>query len=122
MNIRRATTEMGTFDYLAEDFFIAGVLQWDVAWEREVLRGVRSHLPAEGPCNIIDVGAHVGTHTIPYARWALGRGVVSAFEPQEVMADLLCRNVEANGCSANVEVFRIAAGHVDGVEVSMENV
>ncbi len=122
MNIRRATTEMGTFDYLAEDFFIAGALRQGFAWELNVLRGVLAHLPAEGPCNVIDVGAHVGTHTIPYARRVQGRGIVYAFEPQEFMADLLCRNVVVNGCSASVEVFRFAAGHVNGVEVSMEDV
>jgi hypothetical protein len=38
------------------------------------------------------------------------------------MAELLCRNAEVNKCSASVEVFRFAAGHIDGVEVSLEDV
>jgi hypothetical protein len=38
MNIRQATTEMGTFSYLAEDFFIAAALDNGLAWERDVLR------------------------------------------------------------------------------------
>jgi hypothetical protein len=37
------------------------------------------------------------------------------------MAELLCRNIEVNNCSASVKVFRFAAGHVDGVEVSLED-
>jgi FkbM family methyltransferase len=122
MNIRQATTEMGTFYYLAEDFFIAGALDHGFAWELGVLHGALAHLPAEGPCNVIDVGAHVGLHTIPYARRVQGRGLVYAFEPHPLMAELLCRNAEVNKCSASVEVFRFAAGHIDGVEVSLEDV
>ena len=122
MTIRQATTALGTFYYLAEDYFIADELARGRAWEQSVVQSVLAHLPAEKPCNVIDVGAHIGLHTIPYARRVQGRGRVHAFEPQALMADLLCRNVEANNCSAAVEVFRFAAGHVDGVEVSLADV
>jgi FkbM family methyltransferase len=122
MNIRQATTEMGRFYYLAEDFFIAAALDRGFAWELGVLHRVLAHLPAEGPCSVIDVGAHVGLHTVPYAQRAQGRGLVYAFEPHAVMADLLCRNAEVNKCSASVALFRFAAGHVDGVEVSLDDV
>jgi FkbM family methyltransferase len=122
MKIEQATTEMGAFYYVAEDEYIAGALRQGVAWESDVLRIIHQHLPAAGPCNVIDVGAHVGTHTVPYSRWVRGRGRVYAFEPQALMADLLCRNVEQNGCGASVEILRFAAGHLDGVEISMENV
>jgi len=120
--IRRATTELGTFYHIAEDFYIASVLEYGVAWERETLEVVRHLLPVRGPCNVVDVGAHIGTHAVPYARWVRGRGRVYAFEPQPVMAALLRRNLEMNGCVADVEIFQSAAGHQDGLEVSMENV
>ena len=122
MTIRRAFTELGTFDYVAEDFYIAGVLVHGVAWERQLLEVLRHLLPPQGPCNIIDVGAHVGTHAIPYARWMRGRGHVYAFEPQPMMASLLRRNLETNGCIADADIFQVAAGHQDGLEVSLENV
>jgi FkbM family methyltransferase len=122
MTIRQATTELGTFFYLAEDFFIAAELDRGLAWEASVLQTVLAHLPAEGPRNIIDVGAHIGLYTIPCVNRVQGHGRVYAFEPHAPIADLLCRNVEANRCSAGVEVFRFAAGHVDGVEVSLEDV
>ena len=121
MTIRQATTEVGAFFYLAEDFFIAAELDRGLAWELSVLQTALAHLPAEGPCHIIDVGAHIGLYTIPCARRVQGRGRVHAFEPHAFMADLLCRNVEANNCSAGVEVFRCAAGHVDGVDVSLDD-
>jgi FkbM family methyltransferase len=122
MTIRQATTEMGRFYYLAEDFFIAAELDRGLAWEMSVVQAALAHLPATGPCNVIDVGAHVGSHTIPYARRVQGRGLVHAFEPQAAMADLLCRNAEVNACSAGVAVLRCAAGHVDRVEVSLADV
>lgn len=122
MTIRQATTALGTFYYVAEDFYIAGVLDQGVAWERQLLEFVRHLLPLHCPCNVIDVGAHVGTHAIPYARWMRGRGRVYAFEPQPMMVALLRRNLETNGCIADVEIFEAAAGHQDGVEVSLENI
>lgn len=122
MNIRQVTTERGMFFYFAEDYYIAYALDHGFAWESEVLHGVLAHLPTEGRCNIIDIGAHVGLHTIPYAQWVKGRGRVYAFEPQAIMAELLCRNLEANNCTEGVEVFRFAAEHVDGVEVSLDDV
>jgi FkbM family methyltransferase len=122
MTIRQATTEFGRFFYLAEDCFIAAELDRGAAWELNVVQNVLAQLPADGPCNVVDVGAHVGLHAIPYARRAQGRGRVYAFEPQARMADLLCRNAEVNDCSAGVEIFRRAAGHVDGAEVSLEDV
>jgi FkbM family methyltransferase len=121
MNIRQATNEMGMFYYLAEDFYIAYALDHGFAWESDVLNSVLARLPTEGDCNVIDVGAHVGLHSVPYAQWVKGHGVVYAFEPQAIMAELLCRNLEANNCTANVEVLRFAAGHVDGMEVSLED-
>jgi len=122
MNIRQATTEMGTFFYLAEDFFIAATLDDGFAWELGVLYGVLAHLPAQGPCNVVDVGAHVGLHAIPYAHRVEGRGRVYAFEPHAVMAELLGRNAEVNECSAGIEILHFAAGHIDGIEASLDDV
>jgi len=121
MTIERATTEMGNFYYLAEDAFIGGALRRGIAWEQDVVRAVQRLLPKEGPCNVIDVGAHVGTLAVPFARSVAGRGCVYAFEPQAIMAELLARNLELNGCQG-VHIFPYAVGHVDGIEVSMERV
>jgi FkbM family methyltransferase len=122
MTIGCAMTEMGTFFYLEEDVYIAGDLRAGLAWERDVLRLVQARLPTTGPCNVVDVGAHVGTHAIPYARWVRRRGRVWAFEPQSVMADLLRRNADANGCAGEVTVLPFALGHADGARVHLDGV
>lgn len=113
---------MGTFYFLREDSFVGGYLADGVAWERNVLVSILRRIPPRGRCNVVDVGAHIGTHAIPYARAVRHRGNVHAFEPQAVMVDLLRRNVEVNDCTAEVVVHPHALGHVDGIEVSMHDV
>src|ERR1700688_3042448 len=46
--------------------------------------------------NVLDIGAHVGTQTIPLARKIGPSGLVVAFEPQRVLHQLLSANVSLN--------------------------
>jgi FkbM family methyltransferase len=46
---------------------------------------------------VLDVGAHVGTHTVFLARCVGAAGRVLAFEPQRPLFELLCANVALNG-------------------------
>ena len=57
---------------------------------------------------VIDVGANIGTHTIPYARAA---DVVYAFEPQKDCYNLLCANLVLNGIR-NVETINAGLGAI----------
>lgn len=59
---------------------------------------------------ILDVGAHCGMHTIPYA--FMNKNVeIYSFEPQTRMFDLLEWNVEANKFRNRVHIYRAAIGH-----------
>lgn len=61
----------------------------------------------------VDVGAHVGYHTL-CARRAVGeRGLVVAVEPQPCNCDRLMRNAQLNGFS-NIVVIAAAAGAASG--------
>ena len=53
--------------------------------------------------NIIEVGAHIGTHTIPLSK--LTQGYVFAFEMQRFIHQLLCTNITLNGVG-NIITFR----------------
>lgn len=44
----------------------------------------------------VDVGANIGTHTIPMAKKIGPSGVVIAFEPQRLVFQILCANIVAN--------------------------
>lgn len=58
---------------------------------------------------VIEVGAHVGTLTVPLARKVGPSGKVIAYEPQNLMHDYLKRNVESNGLG-NVSIWQDAIG------------
>ena len=62
------------------------------------------------PGNVIEVGSHIGTHTVPLARELSGSPYfVTALEPQRVIFQLLCANVALNGLT-NVHAYQSAAG------------
>lgn len=61
----------------------------------------------------LDIGAHIGTHTIALSR-AVGKdGLVIAFEPQEKICRELCMNMRLNNCT-NVIPVHCALGERNG--------
>lgn len=60
---------------------------------------------------VVDVGAHVGTFTVPFARKA---AFVYAIEPTESSRKLLEENVERNGVTDKVSVLGVAASSAEG--------
>ena len=58
---------------------------------------------------VIDAGAHIGTHTLAFARLAGPQGRVYAFEPQRKIYRELVYNLRLNG-AANVVPLRFALG------------
>lgn len=61
----------------------------------------------------IDIGANIGTVTLPLARHVGERGRVLAFEPQRIVFQYLCANVALNGLT-NVETIWAALGAAVG--------
>ena len=59
---------------------------------------------------VIDVGAHIGTYTIPIARAVGPAGTVIAIEPVEEHYALLRRNLERNGLVTRVQTIPALAG------------
>jgi FkbM family methyltransferase len=57
---------------------------------------------------VLDIGAHIGSFTIPLARAVWPDGVVVAFEPNDFTSEVLEINVELNDLSRVVEVEHIA--------------
>ena len=63
----------------------------------------------------LEIGAHIGTLTLP-AAFAVGpEGAVHAFEPVPRLAALLRRNLETNGVAARVRIVEAAAGKAPGI-------
>ena len=62
---------------------------------------------------VVDVGAHIGAHTLAFARLVGGRGRVFAFEPQRMVAQVLAANVALNSLT-NVHTYHLGVGAEDG--------
>jgi FkbM family methyltransferase len=78
-------------------------------YELDLLENMRARLHAGGLC--VDVGAHLGNHTIFLAKICGMR--VLAFEPQPDIYRLLVKHVELNGVADRVQTFNMALGEVD---------
>lgn len=63
---------------------------------------------------VIDAGAHIGVHTVTFARLVGPSGRVYAFEPQRKLFRELVFNMRLNGIS-NVVPLRYALGHTTGI-------
>lgn len=63
--------------------------------------------------SVVEVGANIGAQTLPLARMVGPSGSVVAFEPQEMLFNLLSANLALNGVT-NVRTRRMAVGSEAG--------
>jgi len=81
-------------------------------YEREIWDFMKSIVKPEDVC--IDVGAHIGTYTIPLARLVGQKGMIIAVEPLPMNISILKRNIKVNNLS-NIVVIGKAGYHKRGV-------
>lgn len=103
-------THYGKFLVLNNDL-IGSFFINSIHYEMEMIEVVLKNIMSGD--TVIDVGANLGTHTIPYAIGVGEKGKVYAFEPQSVIHRLLTENVKMNGFEDRVKVFRNAVGHTN---------
>lgn len=93
----------------ANDVVFADCLRRGAMFEAELIEGPLLPLVRAARV-IVDVGAHIGSHTVSYG--LINReAVIHAFEPHGPVRELLERNVAANGLAGRVRVHACAAGH-----------
>ena len=63
---------------------------------------------------VIDVGANIGTHTVPLAKKVTKTGLALAFEPQRQVFNYLTANLVVNNL-LHVATFQKAVGDTEGV-------
>ncbi len=83
----------------------------EVAIAQELMLLRRKHF-GDG-VKVLDCGANIGTHTIPWARHMTGWGDVTAIEAQERVFYALCGNIAVNNCF-NARAINAAVGCIDG--------
>jgi len=99
----------GTWNYKANDVTFHQFLSKGRVWEEHIVEMARCVI-RPGSC-VIDVGAHIGTHSIPYSEKAKA---VYAFEMQPEIFALLQKNVRQNN-KTNVFTQNCAVGHREGI-------
>jgi FkbM family methyltransferase len=108
---------VGHFYLDTTDDVIKAVLEEGGAWEPEIRDLLRQHIrPGTA---VLDIGAHIGTHTVTMARRVGSQGHVFAFEPQKKLFRELQMNMRANQIG-NVTPLRFALGEGDPHVVEME--
>jgi FkbM family methyltransferase len=93
---------------------VAFALAVDGVYEPDLIRLARSLAKADSV--VVDVGANVGSFSLPIARRLSQRGKVLAVEPSSLVFPYLARNVALNGLQ-NIILERYAASDRDGAEI-----
>jgi FkbM family methyltransferase len=100
----------GTMLALPSDNVISKSLRIYGEWAEHELSILRTFISAGA--TVIDVGANIGTHTLPFSRW-VKTGRVVAIEAQPAVCEILRLNCRRNGCT-NVDVANAICGENRG--------
>ena len=96
---------------------IKRVIVAGIQWEARNVEMLEKHV--EPGSVVVEVGAHVGSHTLPIARMVGRCGRVYAFEPQRKLYRELHRNLALNGIT-NVVPLRYAIGAGEARIIEMD--
>lgn len=91
-------------------------------FERNTIRQYRRHVT--NGAVVLDIGANVGAHTLPLARFAGPRGQVFAFEPTHYAYAKLCANLSLNPdlqVRVRVEQIMLTASGADAIPESISS-
>jgi len=109
---RPYSTQLGDFFILENDRWIGKTIKEGNAWDLNKIQQILTIIPKNK--NILDLGANIGTHSIPYAKHLNNDCIVHAFEPQHVIYDILEQNVQLNTI-ANIKTYNVAVGHTNKI-------
>ncbi len=114
-NISNYNTEFGNFWILNNDQWIGKTIKTGKAWDSDKIKYI-IHKFIKKDSNILDIGANIGTHSIPYSKVS---NHVYAFEPQTNIFELLNKNILSNNIN-NITPYKMAIGHNENI-VSISN-
>jgi FkbM family methyltransferase len=105
-SLERYDCRYGTMFALPSDNVIGKSLRIYGEWAEHELSFVRPFISAGA--TVVDVGANIGTHTLPFSRW-VENGRVIAIEAQPAVCQILKLNCRQNGY-VNVRVVNAICG------------
>lgn len=101
----------GLFYLDQDDDCVKNLLRKGTAWEPHIDALIRKY--AKPNSTVLDIGAHVGTHTMALSQTVGDGGHVVAFEPQKKICSELAMNLKLNQ-KKNVTVYNTAVGQENG--------
>jgi FkbM family methyltransferase len=106
MKLKQTKCSKGSFIHFEKDLYIPeSLIKYD-GWENEIYDECKKYIKPHS--NIIEVGAHIGTHTIPLSK--LTQRYVFAFEMQRFIYQILNTNIILNGCH-NIHSYQEAVSN-----------
>lgn len=99
-----------------ENDFIKKALFSDTGWEPEILDLLKKYVRKDSV--FVDIGAHIGIHSIPISKFIGPSGKVVCFECQPKIVSELLMNIHANNCK-NIEVIPYVASDSDGEKIEL---
>ena len=111
-HIEQVEARHGRFYVLDTDEYVSQSLKAYGEWTEAEIALLRQLLrPGD---NVADIGANLGSHTIPFAKAVGPQGRVFAFEPQLEIFELLSRNLSINELSDAARLHNAACGAEPG--------
>lgn len=98
---------LGMFYLDAKKDLIKNILRKGIVWEPQIRELILTYVHPES--TVLDVGAHIGTHTLTMSQKVGPKGRVLAFEPQPKIFRELFLNLMLNGVN-NVDFYPAAVG------------
>ena len=105
-HIAIADSKYGKFVFFRNDDPIGACLHYYGEWAQQEMDLFDLFLSED--CNVIDVGANIGTHSVYFSK-KCSKGTTFAIEPQLHISQILSTNLLFNGCF-NVVPIRAACG------------
>lgn len=96
-------TMYGLFESWTNDLITSQLREFSAHTRNEL--AMLRHFVRPGDC-LLDIGAHIGTFSVPFARFAGEAGRVIAFEANPANFSLLRKNVDLNGLLERVEAHQ----------------
>jgi FkbM family methyltransferase len=114
-------TKYGDISLLKNERFIGWDFKHGQYWDENTLLALKKYIDPNR--NILEIGGHCGTSTIVYSSFLKNDKKVFVYEPQHMMYNLLCRNINQNFLQnkiipANLGVFCYeGTGKMNGIDL-----
>ena len=117
--LKTFSTKYGYFTCYKNDIIFSSLLEKNQIYEEELILKyivpILQNNENEDEIQILDVGGHIGTHSILYSK--LLNCKISTFEPQKKMFELLNKNINDNELQ-NCTIYNCAVGH-DNIQTTL---